>query len=319
MSAVKRGNIWWARFQIKGHEFYESMGEGATKADAIAYEAKIRAEVLSGKLGLTGRHTITDAVDKWIYGQARVLADHKGEEARSLHLAKFIINRPLTDIVAAAADARDAFIAQGLAKSTINRRLQILRRSAKLAYREWGWLQEDLGMKIPMLKGETARCTFLTPAEVDRLVANCRHPVVSSTIKAMVRTGLREGEMLRVREVREGCIYVPGDIVKNRKSRLVPMPGDMPDFTIPIGITYNTLRHYFEDARKASDLSHVTIHDLRHTAASWWAQSGASLVMIRDLLGHTSFSQTTRYSHLLTSDMKKAADNMLKFINKGSE
>ena len=51
-------------------------------------------------------------------------------------------------------------------------------------------------------------------------------------------------------------------------------------------------------------------HDLRHTAASWWAQSGATLVLLRDLLGHTSFAETTRYSHLVRGDLKAGAERM---------
>ena len=52
---------------------------------------------------------------------------------------------------------------------------------------------------------------------------------------------------------------------------------------------------------------HVRFHDLRHTAASWWAQAGANLTVLRDLLGHSTLAMTSRYAHLMTGDPKRAA------------
>lgn len=49
---------------------------------------------------------------------------------------------------------------------------------------------------------------------------------------------------------------------------------------------------------------------MRCTVASWWAQSGATLILLRDLLGHTSFAETTRYSHLVRGDLKAGAERM---------
>jgi len=42
----------------------------------------------------------------------------------------------------------------------------------------------------------------------------------------------------------------------------------------------------------------ATIHSLRHTFASWLVQNGADLGEVRDALGHSSITTTTRYAHL---------------------
>jgi integrase len=50
----------------------------------------------------------------------------------------------------------------------------------------------------------------------------------------------------------------------------------------------------------------VVFHTLRHTFASWLAMQGASLLEIKELLGHKSTAMAERYSHLIP-DRKRAA------------
>lgn len=52
------------------------------------------------------------------------------------------------------------------------------------------------------------------------------------------------------------------------------------------------------------------IHDLRHTAASVLASSGASLPLIGQLLGHTQVATTQRYSHLFDEAQREAVERL---------
>jgi integrase len=51
-------------------------------------------------------------------------------------------------------------------------------------------------------------------------------------------------------------------------------------------------------ARNAAGLSDFHWHDLRHTAASYLAMSGVSLVEIAKVLGHRTLDMVARYAHL---------------------
>lgn len=51
-------------------------------------------------------------------------------------------------------------------------------------------------------------------------------------------------------------------------------------------------------ALEAVGVEHATVHDLRHTYASWLIQGGVSLEEVGRLLGHVSPTTTRRYAHL---------------------
>jgi hypothetical protein len=54
----------------------------------------------------------------------------------------------------------------------------------------------------------------------------------------------------------------------------------------------------WDQAIKLSKVKKFRFHDLRHTCASYLAQSGASLLQIGDVLGQRQPTVTKRYSHL---------------------
>ena len=58
------------------------------------------------------------------------------------------------------------------------------------------------------------------------------------------------------------------------------------------------LRQPWEAALKKAAIADFHWHDLRHTAASYLAMSGVSLVEIAKLLGHRTMQMVARYSHL---------------------
>ena len=62
----------------------------------------------------------------------------------------------------------------------------------------------------------------------------------------------------------------------------------------------NFSRRVLAPALKAAELEHIgaTLHDLRHTYASWLVQKGVPLERIAELLGHSSIKTTEIYAHL---------------------
>ena len=56
------------------------------------------------------------------------------------------------------------------------------------------------------------------------------------------------------------------------------------------------------------DVGPVTIHDLRHTYASWILQQGVTIEALCDLLGHSSILVTQGYAHLQQTEWDRVRD-----------
>lgn len=61
----------------------------------------------------------------------------------------------------------------------------------------------------------------------------------------------------------------------------------------------------FRDALAEAGIKNFRFHDCRHTAASYMAQHGASLLEIADTLGHRQLRMVQRYAHLNTDSRRR--------------
>ena len=62
--------------------------------------------------------------------------------------------------------------------------------------------------------------------------------------------------------------------------------------------------------RARADVTDVRLHDLRRTAGSWLAQSGASLHLIGKVLNHANTSTTAIYAHFGQDQVRDAMDRL---------
>lgn len=308
MAVYKRGRAWEVRIQVGGRPVRRSCGIGSTKADAQELEARIRRDIVAGKLGRAPQRTIADAFARWLEGEAKAHKDGRSDRQRIRMWLPFIEGRPLRDAVAVAAEASDKWIASGKSPATINRRIAVLRRVCRLAHSTWGWLDDDLSRRFVALPGETAREVYPTKAEVMRLIAHAGSKPMADAILLAAYTGLRQGELLRLQksDVIGDCVVVR--VSKSGKPRTVPVPKQAQAVLkrLPIPLTVNELSWAFRGVRTAAKLPHIRWHDLRHAYGSWLAQSGASATVIRDVMGHSNLSVTSRYLHTVPKHVRAA-------------
>lgn len=308
MSAFKRGRSWYARFELGGQQFKKSLGIGSTRQDALEWEARVRKDHVAGKLGRAPERSIDEAVNRWLDGEAKNHADVKGDEARARAWLPFIEGRPLSAAVEVYATAKGAWMAADLSPATINRRIALLRRVCRLAHGEWGWLDLDVSRKLRALPGEKSRTVFLDREQVMILV-HAAPKALGDAILLSAYTGLRQGELLRLTpaDAVDGCVIVrKGKTATSVRTVPVPRPALPILARLPIAYSKGQLRHAFDSVREVCGMEHVRWHDLRHAYGSWLAQSGASGPVIRDAMGHSNLSVTSRYLHTVPAHVRAA-------------
>jgi len=203
--------------------------------------------------------------------------------------------------------------------ATVNRYMAALSHAFTIAVEDWEWLQENPLNKVRRLTESRGRTRFLSPEEVNSLLQACEtspcKPLYPIVIMAL-STGARKMEILRLRwrdiNLRRETITL--DHTKNGEIRVVPLkgqalkmikdmkkvrridtellfPGNNPQSPIEF-------RKHWLKALEDAEIDDFKFHDLRHTAASYLAMNGASLVEISNILGHKTLDMVKRYAHL---------------------
>lgn len=301
MPVRRHGRTFEARVQHAGRRFSRSF---ESYRDAKEWENRFRRQIQDGRVGRLPVRTLEEAIHRWLTGEASVLKSTDNLKGKVRAMLPMIEGRGLDEIAQVAEEVKAKGLVANLKPATINRRLAVLRRVARLAQRQWDWLDRDLAAKITMLPGERARHVYLTRIQVRKLMAAATGKV-REAIRWAALTGLRKGELLAIGtdSLKTGAIVLPDS--KSGRPRAIPLPPELDRAKFPHGLTDSILAKGFRKARKRAGLN-VRFHDLRHTYASWLAQSGSSLFQIRDLMGHSNLSVTDRYSHLARPDLERA-------------
>jgi integrase len=171
--------------------------------------------------------------------------------------------------------------------------------------------------KIPSLPENNERIRFLSEAERTRLFKACRvshWDKLYLIVLLAITTGARKGELTKLRwnniDFDQRTAYVA--TTKNGQPKVLPLTDsvirelqlfDTKDNSLIFASKVKEDVAYcftkpWKKALEDAEIKDFRFHDLRHSCASYLAQSGASLLEIADVLGHKQISVTKRYAHL---------------------
>lgn len=310
MSIWKDRAGWRWRVMRRGRQLAGSARtrQGARDAEAEALRR------LTGNLRTDGRQSLAAAIVRYLESPEFLgLRDQRGQADKLAQWEAYIAGHTLEQAPDLAERAVADWLAAGLAVATINRRIAALRRVLGLAFKRWQWTDQDIAARIRLLPGETQRQVWLTRGEAIRLRRSCPRGPVRAAVSLLLATGLRVGELLRLRpeDVRDGAVFLDSR-TKTGRPRAVPVLRFGAPYlcALPIGLSYDGLRSAFDKAKHRAGLPHVRLHDLRHTIASQLAAAGASSRDLQVWLGHTSITTTTRYTHVDLDRLRAVAMQM---------
>ena len=190
-----------------------------------------------------------------------------------------------------------------LAPATIKNRIAYLRAACR-----WAWKRHDMGDTDPGARVVTptvdnAREVIVSQQQMEKLARACRHPGVRALIRIAFYSGMRVSEIQRAERV-DGMFVLR--TTKNKRPRIVPIHPAVKAAAKVKMPRRSEIDYYWPEARAACGLEHVTLHDLRHSAASAMINAGEDLATVGAVLGHESPASTKRYSHWATDRLAAA-------------
>lgn len=308
----KRGSIYHIKFSAGG-VVYQRSSRTTSLRKAQEAERALRQEVArelhAQRTGIPVERTYKEALLKWIESGAP-----KSMWSHARNTRPYLDEVPLHLVVPAAHLMKASMLEKGLSPQTINRRLAVVRRVLNVAFREWDWITQPLGQKIKLMSEKgMAREFYLSREEADQLLAAVEDPEALKVITLATFTGLRRSEILglKVKNWQKPYIILENK-TKSGKPRIIPVIEDVQwCLTMPFKVSEQDLREAFELAREKIGRPDIRLHDMRHTYASWLAKNPSiALTTLRDLLGHSSLTVTSKYAHL-RSDTYDAVNETL--------
>ncbi len=310
--------------------------DGMTPARA----ARIRAEFIEGKRLTRAEKRREDAANPTLAALwERYSATLTNDRTRKAFATDFLRmpddlkkKRPNEISIQDIEDYNRQLIQRNLAPQTRKHSLAIIRQIIS-----WGARQqicEPLKFAIPMPKVDNKKTEFLDDEQHARLLkaldsdpdqnsANC--------VRFVILTGIRRSALFALEwndiDFERGLITLRGEVAKNGKTSIIPMSEKVRELLARVPRRsdcpyvfpddngkrrYELPRKTFQRRiREAAELPEGFrfLHGLRHSFASRLASTGKiDMYTLQKLLTHESPAMTQRYSHLLNSALRRAAN-----------
>ncbi|MSQ55592.1 MAG: site-specific integrase [Betaproteobacteria bacterium] len=267
------------------------------------------------------RHTLADLVDRQLetvkvdrphdYDRQRVMLDWW-----KVNLGAYTLATITPELLGRYRDRLQT--GEGFSNATVNRYLSVLSKTYSNAITEWHWTQDNPLRRVSKKTEPRGIVRYLSDGERTALLDACRksefRPLYLIVLFALT-TGMRRGELLGLRwhdidlERRVAVLHN----TKNGDRRSVPVVPEVAALLREHGRVRkldNDLifasegvgpiwpEKYWYRALKVAKIKDFRFHDLRHTAASYLAMSGATTPEIAAVLGHKTLAMVKRYAHL---------------------
>ena len=238
----------------------------------------------------------------------------------------------LTDI---SANVADRFFSFTFSRAEYAARLYL--RTLKSAFNtaiRWGLVETNVFTKIKAPKAFKTFPLYIKQDELQRICNETKEFYLKNLFLFAFLTGARLGEVISLRwkniNLEERTIMISNSETfqtKNKQDRIIPINNQLTEilndmklkkvsdsdfvfykvYGVKLDSTYVSKK--FKKAVVKCGLSdQIHFHTLRHSFASLIHQRGASLTVIKDLLGHQDLRTTLIYSHMSKENLVNAVE-----------
>ncbi len=285
MAVRKNGDRWVVEFMQRGVRVFRRLPAGRTKAEAQALESKLRTEIFyTVDLGRSPDPPLRRIIEAWSHGK---------DAKQKSHINAVVALLPEGATLSQLGVVRDVVVdgSGTLAPGTINRRLSVLKASARFAKKK-KWADRNLSSEVELLPEPRYTRREVNPDMARKLIGAATTKRAKALIAMAAFTGMRLSEVLRfdpAKDLEGGVLRVRDQ--KSGGDRLVPIVAELEPYLdqFPIKAGWRNVYRGWLSARKRAGLT-IRYHDLRHMAATAMAQGKHHPKTISDVLGHKSLA-----------------------------
>jgi len=310
-----------------------NLAEARSQAKALRTEVALganpRAEEKARKLVITFDTFFTEHYLPYVKPRKR--SWDRDEELYRLRIKAVFGNKRLNQVTRLQIQTfHSSLIAEGLAAATANHHAKLIRHMLNLAC-EWQMLDINPASRIHMFEEDNKQERYMNDAQLGNLLEvlrtdSCRSVCLITMF--LLATGCRLNEALSACwsqvDKDKRVFRVSASNSKSKRMRPVPLNETALNVLSQLDTEgkyeylfinkktekpYISIAKVWEKLRSKAGLPHLRLHDLRHQAASNLINSGSSLYIVQQILGHSDPSVTQRYAHLSMKTLNDASDN----------
>lgn len=329
MSVYKRGakGVFYMNFTYLSERIYKSTGK-YTKKEAKQVEAMERQRLID-ESNITpqqkaARVVLSDVVKELNDVRWKHNKDSKNSLARAEKVVTLLDDIPIMEVNQDS--VRKIMIhmqSRGNKPATVNRTLEVLKTMLKYKKLEWDYIKLAKTSKgrIRVISIEEEYQAVKHLKETKRKRGGKNYPDIADLVICLVDTGMRLGEMLKLKyeDMNFDTNLITIWINKGGRPRSIPMTKRVREIMLtrkeatpdmPFHLNNDQAINAWQWVRREMGLAHekeFVLHSLRHTCASRLLNKGADIVTIRDWLGHADIATTMIYAHLAPNKLAHAA------------
>ena len=304
----------------------------ATKGEALAFERFLddpekSTPWLEGNVAPGDQRRLLDLVELWfaLHGQSLNDGERRKSKLESLSEAlgnPLAINFSARDFAA----YREARLSgnvpnrrstqqagKGVSPSTVNREHSYLRAVFNELKRMGEWELENPLDCVRSFKVADSELAFLYEDEIRQLLAACAqssNPDLLVVVKLCLATGARWSEVETLTQSQVSQNRITFTRTKSNKSRSIPISSEL-QAQIPRirGRLFSDCYRFFETALAKANITlpdGQCTHVLRHTFASHFMMNGGNILVLKNILGHSTIGMTMRYAHFAPDHLEDA-------------